>query len=152
MARRAPGDEARGDPNPWSEIEELSGDRAAQYAAWADRLREKRSRAQATIKGEDEQEAPSYWTTENVYRESERLGKEQDSNRPDPQVVAEMLATLDLRDGASGDEIGAAYKRLVKLHHPDRHASADEATRSFHDERMREINAAYRSLRTHDRA
>jgi DnaJ-class molecular chaperone len=62
-------------------------------------------------------------------------------------VRAEHLAVLDLRDGATPDEVAVAYKNLAKLHHPDRWASADAETRGFHEDCMRTINEAYHALR-----
>lgn len=60
----------------------------------------------------------------------------------DPYIV------LGLVPGASDDEVRAAYRRLVKLYHPDRHM-ADGTPPEFirvAEERMAAINAAYASL------
>jgi DnaJ-class molecular chaperone len=61
--------------------------------------------------------------------------------------VRELLAVLDLREGASPTDIGSAYRRLAKAHHPDHFAEADPATQTFHAARMRDVIEAYRSLR-----
>lgn len=41
----------------------------------------------------------------------------------------EAFATLELQDGASAAEIKAAYRRLIKVAHPDHGGSADRAAR-----------------------
>ncbi|MDR2209856.1 MAG: J domain-containing protein [Spirochaetaceae bacterium] len=52
------------------------------------------------------------------------------------------FAELGLPFGAGADECKAAYRRLLKLHHPDRHAghqgNMEKATK-----KMAKINAAY---------
>jgi curved DNA-binding protein CbpA len=46
--------------------------------------------------------------------------------------------TLGISPGASDDELHSAYRRLVKLHHPDHNAGSAEATQRF-----QEIQDAY---------
>ena len=55
---------------------------------------------------------------------------------PDPYQV------LGVRRGASDDELHAAYRRLVQLHHPDHNRGSLESTRRFE-----EIQAAYAEVR-----
>lgn len=133
--------------NSWVGMTEPSEEDASKYSDWAERMRAKRSRSQAVYEPEVDEATPNYWATDNLFRDSERLGHAQLASRPDPTVVHELFSVLDLRDGASEDEVSAAYKRLVKKHHPDRYVGADEATRSFHEERIRDINMAYHALR-----
>jgi DnaJ-class molecular chaperone len=52
------------------------------------------------------------------------------------------LTTLDLKQGATKDEIKARFKELVKLHHPDANGGD---TRS--EEKLREIIQAYNYLK-----
>src|SRR5690242_2900382 len=52
---------------------------------------------------------------------------------------ASALAVLGLKSGADTAAIEQAYKKLIKLHHPDREGG--DATRAA------EINRAYRELR-----
>ena len=65
------------------------------------------------------------------------------------QVVQEEVrkdfAELGLSPDASAAECKAAYKKLLKLHHPDRHAADSEATRKATEKPAR-INAAYNRL------
>jgi hypothetical protein len=54
---------------------------------------------------------------------------------------------LEIRPGASGKEITAAYRRLVKRYHPDMQIGADQEKRDEAERRMFEINNARRILR-----
>jgi DnaJ-domain-containing protein 1 len=143
--------------NPWHEAhptlralqQDEPGDasRAEAYSDWAARLREKQERRRAVAKGEGA-ESESYWTTDALFAESRQVERDEAGIRPNPWRVQELLAVLDLRDGATADEIGSAYRRLAKVHHPDRFVEADVATQEFHADRMRAIIEAYRALRT----
>jgi hypothetical protein len=59
-----------------------------------------------------------------------------------PELLRPDFAELRLPFGAGEEECRAAYKRLLKLHHPDRHAghqaNMDKATK-----KSARINAAY---------
>ncbi len=126
-------------------------DRAAAYADWAARMQEKREKSRQRI-AEARGEAGSapeatYWTTEAFFAQSRHLDEQELLDQPDPERVNELLAVLDLPVGSSKDDIVSAYKRLAKAHHPDRYATADDATRDFHADRMMSINKAYSALR-----
>ena len=60
--------------------------------------------------------------------------------RSDPHQV------LGVRPGASARELHDAYRRLVKLHHPDRNDGSPQAARRF-----REVQEAYDELRSAQR-
>jgi len=64
----------------------------------------------------------------------------------------QALAVLGLTDRASAQEITAAYRKLVRLYHPDRHHGAADAVRAEAERRMLELNAARRALKTHHRS
>ena len=49
---------------------------------------------------------------------------------------------LGVRPGASPEELHDAYRRLVKIHHPDRNGGSAESTRRF-----QEIQAAYDTIK-----
>ncbi len=51
---------------------------------------------------------------------------------------------LGVREGASQEEIKAAYRELVKKYHPDRHQ--DNPLYELAEEKLREINEAYEYL------
>jgi DnaJ-domain-containing protein 1 len=59
-----------------------------------------------------------------------------------PEELRPDFALLELPFGASADECKAAYKRLLKLHHPDRHAGHEGNMRKATEKAAR-INAAY---------
>ena len=50
----------------------------------------------------------------------------------------DYYAVLGLLPSATADDIGSAYRRLAKLHHPDRNPNKPNTGR-----RMRDINVAY---------
>ena len=54
---------------------------------------------------------------------------------------------LGVRPGVSAEELHDAYRRLVKLHHPDRNGGSAESTRRF-----QEIQAAYDELHSRGHA
>ena len=150
---------ARPDDNPWGEPDgrvllghlsntyttvESDADKSARYTDWADRIKEKRSRLASDQAGAP---TPSYWTTDALFEESRRVEDDEILSRPNPWRVAELLATLDLREGASTSEIGEAYRRLAKKHHPDRFLDAEPAIQEFHAEKMRDVIVAYRTLK-----
>src|SRR3954471_21853400 len=53
---------------------------------------------------------------------------------------------LGVSAGASSEELHDAYRRLVKLHHPDRNGGTDESARRF-----AEIQEAYEETRARPR-
>jgi molecular chaperone DnaJ len=57
-------------------------------------------------------------------------------------VKGDPYKVLGVRRGASSEELHDAYRRLVKLHHPDRNGGSAEATRRF-----QEIQEAYETVR-----
>jgi curved DNA-binding protein CbpA len=54
---------------------------------------------------------------------------------------------LGVSPGASSEELHDAYRRLVKLHHPDRNDGSEESTRRF-----AEIQEAYETVRARPRS
>ncbi|MFN8039076.1 MAG: J domain-containing protein [Acidimicrobiales bacterium] len=147
-------------PLPTIDLDALTRDevpveeRAAMYSDWAERMRAKRVNAQRTIAERQaettgarpaEEEAPSYWRTDSVFATA---GDEHaPGDRPNPWRVQELLEVLDLREGATRDDVSRAYRDLAKQHHPDRFADADDEVRRFHEARMAKINTAYSALR-----
>jgi DnaJ-domain-containing protein 1 len=149
---------AREDDNPWGEQErarlghlsstyttvDSDAAQSARYTDWAERIKEKRNRLAKDQAGEP---SPSYWSTDALFEESRRVEDDEILSRPNPWRVMELLATLDLREGASTTEIGEAYRRLAKKHHPDRFVNAEPAIQEFHAEKMRDVITAYRTLK-----
>lgn len=126
-------------------------DRAAEYREWVTRMRAKRAANQQRIRAatsEPRVQAPSsYWSAEQVFRESQRVAEAEAGNPRDALAIQEVLAVLGLSGAPEPHEIDAAFRRLAKEHHPDRHVDADEATRNHHLEQMRRVNEAYAHLR-----
>jgi DnaJ-like protein len=60
---------------------------------------------------------------------------------PFGRVTRDPYRTLGIEPTASSEELHDAYRRLVKLHHPDRNGGSPEATRRFQD-----IQAAYEEI------
>ena len=50
---------------------------------------------------------------------------------------------LDLPPTATDEQIRAAYRILVQLHHPDRLQQVSPAVRAYAEERLKKINEAY---------
>jgi DnaJ-domain-containing protein 1 len=77
--------------------------------------------------------------------EGRTAGRGAAQNLP-PESLRPDFAELGLPFGAGEEECKTAYKRLLKLHHPDRHAghqgNMEKATR-----RSARINAAYGRIR-----
>lgn len=59
-----------------------------------------------------------------------------------PEELRRDFAELGLEAGATAEECKNAYKRLLKLHHPDRHAG-HEGNMKKATEKSARINAAY---------
>jgi len=53
---------------------------------------------------------------------------------------------LDVAPDATEEQIKAAYRILVQLHHPDRLQQVNPAVRAYAEERLKKINEAYREL------
>lgn len=60
---------------------------------------------------------------------------------PDPYKV------LGLTSLASREEVVAAYRALAQRYHPDRHTDSSESVRREADQRMRELNQAFVTLK-----
>jgi DnaJ-class molecular chaperone len=58
----------------------------------------------------------------------------------------EALGVLELSWPLTKADVKSRYKAMVKLHHPDTHGGAREA-----EEKLKEINAAYSTLRASER-
>jgi DnaJ-domain-containing protein 1 len=70
-----------------------------------------------------------------------RAGGTAPGNTP-PESLRPDFAELGLPPGAGEEECKAAYKRLLKLHHPDRHAG-HQANLEKATKKTARINAAY---------
>lgn len=78
-------------------------------------------------------------------RRSQRHPPHSSTNRPDVQRLKD-LACLGLDEGASEQEIKAAYRRMAKVHHPDRFMSLGPEAVKMAEATFRRIQAAYERL------
>jgi len=79
---------------------------------------------------------------------TEKSGNEaekQKKARPVPDPVRQDFAELGLTPDATAEECKETYKKLLKIHHPDRHAKHDENMKKATDKAAR-VNAAYDRL------
>ena len=67
------------------------------------------------------------------------------SGRPVPPELKRDFAELGLSPGASEEECKEAYKKLLKIHHPDRYSNDPEMLKKATEKAAR-INAAYDRL------
>ena len=65
--------------------------------------------------------------------------------RPVPDEIKQDLAELGLPPEASAQDCKEAYKKLLKIHHPDRHAGNPENLKKATQKTAR-VNAAYDRL------
>jgi len=125
----------------------MSSARVDDYEAWAERLQRKRVAAKEKYRGPTDREAPpTYWDAEHVFDDSERLSAD-DAATGHGRDLAAAYAVLGLDPTASAREVETAFRGLAKLHHPDRHVTADDQTRAEHLDEMRRVNDAYATLR-----
>jgi len=61
--------------------------------------------------------------------------------------LTQYYTCLELRSGASAEEIRRAYRRLIKANHPDVVAGLGDEARQIAEERARELNEAYDALK-----
>jgi hypothetical protein len=59
------------------------------------------------------------------------------------------IVVIYVSDGATADEISVAYRRLAQMYQPDKVAGLAPEFQMLADQRMKEINVAYESLK-HD--
>jgi DnaJ-domain-containing protein 1 len=126
----------------------LDDDRAAtRYSDWAERLRAKRERDQAHIRGTDADPGPaSHWSADAL-RDAGAGDPWASGAEPDGADRVAAFGVLGLTPQATEDEVALAYRRLAKAHHPDRYAAAPADVQAEHAEAMLRINAAYGVVR-----
>jgi len=120
------------------------------YSAWADRLRDNRTRAQATIRGtetaDETGEPGANWSAEAVLGDDDPV--DDPGVAPDQMRVSRLLSELGLEADASCADAALAYRNQAKVHHPDRWVEADDTTQAHHAEEMLRLNAVWRALKS----
>ncbi|GHV94147.1 hypothetical protein AGMMS50293_04670 [Spirochaetia bacterium] len=71
-----------------------------------------------------------------------QAGYDNHNAKPIPEELRPDFAELGIPFGSSAQECKAAYKQLLKIHHPDRHAGHEGNFRKATEKTSR-INAAY---------
>jgi hypothetical protein len=131
--------------------EDDSPDRQAAYAAWADRMRSHKKDKLADITAEQAAAAEAETRTPiSPYWDSSTLFAPPESENPtDPALMetSALLAILEVSGEVSDEELTAAFRKLAKVHHPDRWHDAAAEVRLEHEERMALITEAHRELR-----
>lgn len=80
-----------------------------------------------------------------VVNQKERLKKEKHTVEPQ-RLRADCLVVLGLQEGASPEEIKKAYRKMAKIHHPDRLTQASASQRKLAEEKFIQIQQAYEVL------
>jgi DnaJ like chaperone protein len=81
-----------------------------------------------------------------IYAAYNEHKKETDSNKLAPKTKTYAHEILGVSKTATQEEIKKAYRKLVKLHHPDRFATGTESQQKMAAEKFVEIQSAYESL------
>lgn len=75
-----------------------------------------------------------------------QTGQQRSAIAQDPEPLS-PYDILGVAPTATPEEISSAYRQLAKQYHPDRVAHLGPEFRDLAEQRMKEINAAYQSLR-----
>jgi len=80
------------------------------------------------------------------YRDGKEKPAEQEKpSRPMPAELRKDFAALGLTPEASFEDCKAAYKKLLKIHHPDKHSTHPDNMKKA-TEKSASVNAAYKRL------
>jgi len=88
-----------------------------------------------------------------AFNQEQSAPHEKSSYEPPPKSVTpsnepvDALRILGLTQGASMDQVSAAYRHLAAQNHPDKVAHMSTEFRELAERKMRELNAAYDKLR-----
>ena len=106
-------------------------------------IRRENEEIAARIEREKDEEQTRLFLQARQRMSTESLGNGNRNISPELQA---HYATLGLAPGASMTEVKAAYFKLAKMLHPDRHRCSDEATRQQSEEYFKRASAAYNAL------
>ena len=97
----------------------------------------------------------AYEELDDFLRGNAKDGAEEDASpdagkkekaRPIPEKLRQDFAELGLSPEATAEECKEAYKKLLKIHHPDRHAKHEENMKKATAKTVR-VNEAYERIR-----
>jgi DnaJ-domain-containing protein 1 len=104
------------------------------------------------MRGVDQDFADAYEELDEFLREGRNAGtRSAHSSAPPPktplipEVLRQDFTELGVPFGANAEACKTAYKKLLKIHHPDRHAGHSENMRKATEKSAR-INAAYERI------
>jgi len=78
-------------------------------------------------------------------KDRKKTADEEPQSRPIPKELLKDFEELGLTPEVSFEECKAAYKKLLKIHHPDKH-STHEANMKKATEKSSRVNASYKRL------
>lgn len=109
---------------------------------WADELEKEAEQAKERARQAEEEARKR--REEQMRREWERIRQERarQSYTYTPARVEDALKVLGLSQPVTKDEVKVAYRKLMLLHHPDKHALASPDVRKQHEQECKKINAA----------
>jgi DnaJ-class molecular chaperone len=81
---------------------------------------------------------------EHTTKDETRNNRETEPREEDEQ---DPYKILNIGNNATQNEITSAYRKLVKMYHPDRVAGLAPEYREIAERKMKKINAAYRRLK-----
>ena len=96
------------------------------------------------LRGDDVEKKGS-WGNARAKRAEKKESEKKAYPRPVPENIRQDLAELGLKPDATADQCKAAYKELLKTHHPDRHSKHPDNMKKANEKAAR-INAAYERL------
>ena len=101
-------------------------------------------------KPESDEDWKQYWDdADSGYKSSEENSSDHRSNAGSKsRELAGHYKTLELENGASWQEVRAAYRKLVKQYHPDKFG-LDAKKQEAAQEIMQGLNEAYAALEKH---
>ena len=122
-------------------------EQAARVNAWRERLAAKSQRARSyTFREEPEPMSTSYWSEEVLFAESRDAEEAMLDDATDRATIDGLLLDWGLPPEATAADVNLAFRRLAKVHHPDRWVLADETTQLDHEAAMRRVNRIYAVL------
>lgn len=100
-----------------------------------------------TRKSEEPKRSGYAWSDPRFEQKSSSDGSYREAPKKPgiPEALRADFAELGVPFGASADECKAAYKKLLKIHHPDRHAGHAGNMKKATEKSSR-INAAYQRI------